>query len=329
MAALASKPGRPALGTMGSAAAETEAIECGRRRNGTEAPVAVVARSRLDANAVRLAEAASASARQNAVRSTSSAVLTALVLDTRVGEPALSYPVRGARGASLRQGAEKYQARDAGPPERKSSAAAPIISLSHSQALWVLREIWLSHGSSQTKFAYYVKHLRKIDIPFGWNHQPTRGKSVTYDFYSMMELAIALALRVYGTLPDSITDALRNHRERLQAIYSEAGLGKKSTLWTSARIAGSSGAMVSGVYLELGVALKNGRYVQAGQPTALSAREAIERFAVSHPADRSWLPLNISRLAADLVVAAERAPPVRSGPNKARTSAVRRLGLRE
>ena len=138
----------------------------------------------------------------------------------------------------------------------------------------------------------------------------------------MMELAVALSLRVYGALPDAIPDALKTYRDRLRHIYKEAGRGAKSKIWTTAKIEGFLGEM-SGVYLELGLAFENGRYVRAGLPAALSAREAIERFAVSHPADRSWLPLNISRLAALLVEAAERAPPARTNRKKASAPASR------
>ena len=42
------------------------------------------------------------------------------------------------------------------------------------------------------KLAHHVNHLRKLGIPLEWNHQPIRGESATYDFCSMMELAVAL-----------------------------------------------------------------------------------------------------------------------------------------
>ena len=204
--------------------------------------------------------------------------------------------------------------------EALSQKEAPSISLSHAQALWTLREIGLAHGPSPTKLAHYVKGLRKLGIPFDWNHQPTRGKSVTYEFDSMMELAVALSLRVYGTLPDAIPSALKAHRKRLKTIYREAGLGAKSKLWTSAAIEGSPKTEISGVYLQLGLAFEDGRYVKAGVPTALSAREAIGRFGDSDAADRSWLPLNISRIASQLIEAAGRAPPVRTISRQATAS---------
>ena len=193
----------------------------------------------------------------------------------------------------------------------QGEAAPPSISLSHFQALWTLREIGLAHRIQPNKIGSLRKAPQKdLGSRFDWNRQPTRGKSATYDFCGMMELAVALSLRVYGALPDAITEALRVHRDQLRTIYNEAGMGEASRLWTSAKIEGS-GAEVSGVYLELGLAFENGRYVTAGVPAALSAREAIERFAASHPADRSWLPLNVSTLASQIVDAAERAPPAR------------------
>jgi hypothetical protein len=239
--------------------------------------------------------------------------------DNLDSERRLLYDMRSMDGNANRPnvGTQLAPRRSAVSRRRSLEEAAPNISLSHSQALWALREIGLSHGSSPTKFAHYIKHLRKLGIPFDWNHQPTRGKSATYEFDAMMELAVALSLRIYGALPDAIPTALKAHRERLKVIYREAGLGERSRLWTDAKIEGSPKTEVSGVYLELGLAFENGRYVEAGVPAALSAQRAMERFANSSAADRSWLPLNLSKIAAQLVEAAGHAPPMRSTSRRA------------
>jgi hypothetical protein len=185
------------------------------------------------------------------------------------------------------------------------------VSLSYSQVLWALQEIGLAHGSSPTKFAYYVKSLRKLGVPLRWNHGSTRSKNAKYHFEATMELAIALCMRVYGTLPDAIPQALKTHRKRLYQIYREARLGPESKLWLTASIEGSK-VELSGVFLELGLAFEDGRCVKAGVPGALNSRQAIERFVLSNTFDRSWLPLNISKLASELVEAAGHAPPTRS-----------------
>ena len=48
------------------------------------------------------------------------------------------------------------------------------------------------------------------------------GRSVTYNFEDLMELTLALLLRVYGTLPDVVTNGLRSFREDLRPIYRQA-----------------------------------------------------------------------------------------------------------
>jgi hypothetical protein len=188
----------------------------------------------------------------------------------------------------------------------------PSFALSHSQALWVLQEIGLSHGSDLSTFAHYVKSLRKLGIPFEKNDKSVPRKWVVYEFEQVMELAVALALRVYGALPDGIPTALRTHRERLYLIYRQAVLNSAANRQNTVRIEGLTVSEVSGLYLELGLGFEDGRIVEAGAPVALSAREAIERFALSDAAARSWLPLNLSRLAFQITQTAPRAPLTRS-----------------
>ena len=195
---------------------------------------------------------------------------------------------------------------------RSGNEPAPSISLSHSQALWVLQEIGLSHGSDLSTFAYYVKSLRKIGIPFDRRTDGAPRKWVRYEFEQLMELAVALALRVYGALPDAIPTALRVHRGRLYPIYCQAISNSATRQLGAVRVRGLTVSEISGVYLELGLAFENGRILEAGAPAALSAREAIERFALSDATARSWLPLNFSRLAFQILQTAPRAPPTRS-----------------
>ncbi len=188
----------------------------------------------------------------------------------------------------------------------------PTFALSHSQALWVLQEIGLSHGSDLSTFAHYVKSIRKLGIPFERRDKGAPRKWVIYEFEQVMELAVALALRVYGALPDGIPTALRAHRERLYLIYRQAISNSASNRRNTVRVEGLTVFEVSGVYLELGLGFEDGRIVEAGAPVALSARKAIERFALSDAAARSWLPLNLSRLAFQIIQTAPRAPPTRS-----------------
>jgi hypothetical protein len=212
-----------------------------------------------------------------------------------------------------------------GKKQRSSGESVPSLSLTHSQALWTLLEIGLSHGSDLSTFAHYVKSLRKLGIPFEKRSDAAPRKWVIYQFEPMMELAVALALRVYGTLPDAIPAALRTHRERLYLIYRQAIGNSVVDRRTSVRIDGLTATEISGIYLELGLAFEDGRVVEAGAPSALSAREAIERFALSNAAARSWLPLNLSRLAFQIVQTAPRAPRTKSVGRLAKRKPPRRV----
>ena len=140
----------------------------------------------------------------------------------------------------------------------------PSIALTHSQALWTLQAIGLSHGADLSTFAYYVKSLRLLGIPFDKREEGAPRKWRAYRFEEMMELAVALALRVFGTLPDAIPAALRTHRRQLYVIYrqviSESAFDRKY----SVRVEESSACEISGVYLELGLAFEDAADRQSG-----------------------------------------------------------------
>jgi hypothetical protein len=122
-----------------------------------------------------------------------------------------------------------------------------------------------------------------------------------------MELAVALAFRVYGTLPDEIPATLRNYRERLYPIYRRAII--KGKLGFPVRVGGSAALESEDIYLELRLGFEAGRLIVTGEPRAISATEAIERFGSGIASNRSWLPLNLTRLALQIIEKASRAPP--------------------
>jgi hypothetical protein len=96
-------------------------------------------------------------------------------------------------------------------PSRSKTRAVPRLALSHGQTLWVLSELGLSEGVSASTFNYYIKSLRKLGVPFERGKGQSEGRRhVTYEFEELMELSIALLLRVYWTLPDAIIAGLRD-----------------------------------------------------------------------------------------------------------------------
>jgi hypothetical protein len=184
----------------------------------------------------------------------------------------------------------------------------PSLSLTFAQVLWILHELGFAHNASNSTFFHYVKSLRRLGIPF--ENRGTSGPRhrERYKYESIMELAVALSLRVYATLPDAIPDVLREHRARLHDIYRRAILEERTGLGAPARIGGSLELEVNGVFLEFQLKFAKGRLVRAGAPIALGPVEAMERLALGEPTDRSRLPLNLSQLALRLLDAAARAP---------------------
>ena len=110
-------------------------------------------------------------------------------------------------------------------PRSGNGELVPQLALSHGQVLWLLTELGLRRGVSKSTFNHYVKSLRRLGIPFGTRKGTTEcGPEVTYNFEDLMELTLALLLRVYGTLPDVVTNGLRSFREDLRPIYRQAYL---------------------------------------------------------------------------------------------------------
>lgn len=200
---------------------------------------------------------------------------------------------------------------------RVTSDLVPDLQLSHGRALWVLTRLGFAAGIAPLTFNHYVKSLRKLGVPFAYgNIGKGSGTPVRYSFNHMMELSLALTLRVYGTLPDAVMDGLVRFRHDLYALYRRAYIEYKTGLGTPVRIVakGRAGFDLSGVYLDLRIRFSGGRLIAFGPPHPLSPFEALRVYAKRDTPDRAHLPLNLSSLAIELVENASIAPPIRRGP---------------
>jgi hypothetical protein len=104
----------------------------------------------------------------------------------------------------------------------------PQLALSHGQAIWLLTELGLRGSVSKSTFNHCVKSLRRLGIPIGRRKgESRRGPAVAYNFEDLMELTVALLLRVYGILPDVVTRGLSSFRGDLRP--SKRKLGQIST----------------------------------------------------------------------------------------------------
>ena len=95
-------------------------------------------------------------------------------------------------------------------------------------------------AASKSTFYEYIKSLRKLGTPFehgkiGYG----RKAKANYTYCHLMELALALTLRVYHVVPDSILTEIVRHRRALNRLYRRAyverctGLGAAITVKTT------------------------------------------------------------------------------------------------
>ena len=80
---------------------------------------------------------------------------------------------------------------------KRARDAIPALSLTYAQVLWILRELGFAHDTSDPTFAHYVKSLRRLGVPFENRGSTGPKRREAYKYEPTMEMAIALALRVY------------------------------------------------------------------------------------------------------------------------------------
>jgi hypothetical protein len=200
----------------------------------------------------------------------------------------------------------------------------PRLALTHGQALLLLGELGLRQDVSASTFNYYIKSLRKLGIPFDKGKGQSEGhRHVTYDFEELMELTVALLLRVYGWLPDDVVAGLRNYRDDLRPIYRQAYFDLSRPIYPAARISAPAAGhlTIEGLFLDLNIRYSGGRMVEFGPPRAMSPFEALGLYARSELPGRSSLPLNVTAVA-ELIVSRTRVlPSIRRGRGARQESA--------
>jgi hypothetical protein len=200
---------------------------------------------------------------------------------------------------------------------RLTSNLVPDLELTHGRALWVLETMGFSNGVSDSTFNQYIKSLRKLGIPFNYGGAGTGvGRLAHYSYNHLMELCLALSLRVYGAIPDPVLTGLIQFRQELYDLYRRAYIEYAKGLGAPIRITarGRANFEMSGVYLDLRIRFGGGRALEFGPPRAVSPFEALRVYSRLDTPGRAHLPLNLSALAINLVECAETAPNIRRGP---------------
>jgi hypothetical protein len=196
-------------------------------------------------------------------------------------------------------------------PNDSKARGVPRLALTHGQTLWLLSELGFREGVSASTFNHYLKSLRRLGVPFEIGKGQSDGRhDVTYEFEELMELSVAMLLRVYLTLPDNIVTGLRDFRDDLRSIYRKAYFELTLHQHPPARISAPGGlrTTVNGLYLDLNIQYSAGKMIKFGPPRALSPFEAVSIYAHAQAPARSYLPLNVSTLA-EMIVARTRVLP--------------------
>src|SRR5271170_88620 len=108
---------------------------------------------------------------------------------------------------------------------RVTSDLVPDIQLTHGRAVWVLQAMGFGAGVTPLTFNHYIKSLRKLGVPFAHGEGGTGSRrTVRYSYNHLMELCLALTLRVYGTLPDPVLAGIIQYRQELRELYRRAYL---------------------------------------------------------------------------------------------------------
>jgi hypothetical protein len=93
----------------------------------------------------------------------------------------------------------------------------------HGEAVWVMTQLGFRGRTSKSTFNEYIKSLRKLGRPFerGSVGMARRG-AANYTYFHLMELALALTLRVYQVIPDTVLMGIIRHRRSLYSHYRQA-----------------------------------------------------------------------------------------------------------
>lgn len=196
-------------------------------------------------------------------------------------------------------------------PLQHDADAMPSIALTHGQTVWLMGEMGLRQGVSASTFNYYIKSLRKLGIPFEKGKGQSDGhRHVTYDFEELMELTLALLLRVYGWLPDDVAAGLRNFRDDLRPIYRLAYQDSLKRIYPPAFLSVPKGERnaIEGLFLDLNIRYAAGHMIDFGPPRTISPVEAMSAYARSQSPARAYLPLNVTAVA-EMIVGNSRAVP--------------------
>jgi hypothetical protein len=204
------------------------------------------------------------------------------------------------------------------PTHDSLPAALPNIKLHHGEAVWLMTQLGFRGRTSKSTFNEYVKSLRKLGTPFERGSLGmARHKRANYTYFHLMELALALMLRVYQVIPDTVLTGIIQHRTILYRHYRKAYVERSTGLGSPILIESPDTDTISlrGVFLDVRINFSGGRLVSSEKPKLLSPFQALSMFAVGDHAARAFLPINLSFLSERVVTLSLSVPLIRRGPS--------------
>jgi hypothetical protein len=191
----------------------------------------------------------------------------------------------------------------------------PDLALTHGQLLWSI-----GYGREPTpQIKDQVRYLRTLEIPAAAKEQARGpGSRITYDFYDLVEIGLAVTALDFRFKPRDIAAVLAGNREEIRKVYSSTW----KELPDAALHAGwvkSQGKETPLLGDEVYLRLHDRRSEQWGQIDFVGPDEAtvelpffepIERFAGARP--KRLIPLK--RVMIQWVAWALEAPPTKPGP---------------
>lgn len=172
------------------------------------------------------------------------------------------------------------------------------IELRYGDLFSMLTDLGFRGEASKKTFNDYIKSLRRMGLPVTASKAPRHGRQIIYSYENVMDLALALTLRVYHVIPDAVIKALVEARDELHPIYRRAYRDRRSGLGAPLLLTADGERLeLSGVFLDLNIEYAAGRLLRFGPPQALNPMQAVQRFAQADNMARVFLPIPISTLA--------------------------------
>jgi hypothetical protein len=96
--------------------------------------------------------------------------------------------------------------------------ALPRIAFHHGETLRALSRLGFEGKASRSAFYEYVKSLRKLGMPFERAKLGLGRGLANYSYCHLMELTLALTLRVYHVVPDALLVEIIRYRRTLYPL---------------------------------------------------------------------------------------------------------------